>query len=79
MQPNRCVPYSLPKSVEKSIIEFMTKIQIECGSLDIIYSSQEKYVFLEVNPIGKFQWLSKNCNYDIEKQIAIHLLKNCSL
>ena len=47
---------------------------INTGSIDLIYSLSNEYVFLEVNPQGQFDWLSKNCNYYIEKDIA-ELLK----
>ncbi|MGE6398051.1 hypothetical protein [Chryseobacterium scophthalmum] len=69
-RPNRCVPYQLPKKECKKLHVLMSKLNINCGSIDMIYSTQNKYVFLEVNPIGQFQWLSKNCNYDIERSIA---------
>lgn len=53
----------------------MKDIDMNCGSIDMIYSPEGEYIFLEVNPVGQFQWLSKSCNYDIERQIAFDLLK----
>ncbi|MCQ9633887.1 grasp-with-spasm system ATP-grasp peptide maturase [Chryseobacterium sp. WG23] len=74
-RPNRCVPYQLPKEIEKKLVSFMQSIDMNSGSIDMIYTPEKEYVFLEVNPIGQFQWLSKCCNYDIERQIAFDLLK----
>lgn len=70
VRPNRCVPYNLPKGLEKKLHKLMISLKIDCGSFDIICTSKNKYIFLEVNPIGQFQWLSKNCNYYIERLIS---------
>ncbi|PWN71850.1 grasp-with-spasm system ATP-grasp peptide maturase [Chryseobacterium phosphatilyticum] len=73
-RPNRCIPYQLPQDIEEKLNLFMQNINLNCGSIDMIYTPEKEYVFLEVNPIGQFQWLSKSCNYDIERQIAMNLL-----
>ncbi|NHN26125.1 hypothetical protein FIA58_010595 [Flavobacterium jejuense] len=69
-RPNRIVPFLLPKSIEKKLIKLMKLLGLNCGSFDLIYSVNDEYVFLEVNPIGQFQWLSRNCNHNIERLIA---------
>ncbi|WP_298514969.1 grasp-with-spasm system ATP-grasp peptide maturase [uncultured Kordia sp.] len=68
--PNRCVPINLPLDIEKQLLSFTDKIKLNTGSIDFIYSTDERYIFLEVNPMGQFDWLSKNCNYHIEREIA---------
>lgn len=74
--PNRCVPYILPKKLEKKLHQLMLRLKLNCGSFDIIYTPEGEYYFLEINPVGQFQWLSRNCNYSIEKTIAKTILKN---
>lgn len=74
-KPNRCVPYQLPEEIEERLNSFMHSIALNCGSIDMIYTPEGEYVFLEVNPIGQFQWLSTNCNYDIERQLALDLIQ----
>ncbi len=69
-RPNRCVPYKLPLETENKLSAFMQSAGLNSGSIDMILTPQKEYVFLEVNPIGQFQWLSQNCNYDIERRIA---------
>jgi ATP-GRASP peptide maturase of grasp-with-spasm system len=73
-KPNRNVPFQLPKALEKKLHKLMLKLDLNCGSFDIIYTPDGKYYFLEVNPIGQFQWLSQNCNYFIERMIAKTLI-----
>ncbi len=73
-RPNRCVPYILPKEIEQKLHSFMKAIDMNCGSIDMIYTPEGEYVFLEVNPVGQYQWLEKNCNYPISKSIAEELI-----
>jgi ATP-GRASP peptide maturase of grasp-with-spasm system len=72
--PNRNSPFKLPKIIEGKISKFCNLSKINCGSIDFLYS-QNDYFFLEINPIGQLQWLSKNCNYNLEYKIALALTK----
>lgn len=70
-KPNRVVPYKLPSYIENKLLKFAKSADLDTGSFDLIVTKKEKeYVFLEVNPYGQFGWLSKNCNYYLEKLIA---------
>ena len=68
--PNRMVPYTLPKNIRLKINRLMKKLKLESGSIDIIVTPENEYVFLEVNPVGQFNFVSELCNYYIEKNIA---------
>lgn len=70
VNPNRNVPFQLPKSIESKLIKLMKKLNLNSGSIDLIYTNNGEFVFLEVNPIGQFDWLSKECNYHIPNLIA---------
>lgn len=74
--PNRCVPFDLPLKIVRKLNLFMELSELRTGSVDLIYTKTKEYVFLEVNPMGQFDWLSKNCNYYIEKNIAKNLINN---
>ncbi|MBP1167065.1 MAG: grasp-with-spasm system ATP-grasp peptide maturase [Chryseobacterium culicis] len=71
-RPNRNVPYKLPVDVEEKIVSFMHKINLNCGSLDLIYTKGQ-YYFLEVNPVGQFGAVSQACSYNLESKIAEYL------
>lgn len=73
-RPNRMVPFKLPCQIEHQIDCFMNEMNLNSGSLDLIYTKNKKYTFLEVNPIGQFDWLSKECNYFIDMEIAKELI-----
>jgi len=69
-KPNRFVPFVLPSDVLNKIKSFIKKKRIKSGSIDLIFTKKEEFVFLEINPQGQFNWVSENCNYYIEKEIA---------
>ncbi len=72
-KPNRMVPFLLPPSIEEKIMLFMSKINLNSGSIDMIITNKDEYVFLEINPVGQFGFLSFNCNYHLEKEVATFL------
>jgi ATP-GRASP peptide maturase of grasp-with-spasm system len=73
-KPNRRSVFQLPKKIETKIDLLMKKFDMNCGSLDLIYSIDNEFVFLEVNPVGQFGMVSKPCNYNLEKILAKELL-----
>ena len=72
-KPNRTVPFQLPKEIECKLDLLMKKIGLNCGSLDLIVTPKNEFVFLEVNPVGQFGMTSYPCNYNLEKIIANYL------
>ena len=72
-RPNRTIPYALPLDIQKKLLKFFKKTRLNCGSIDMILTPNNEYVFLEVNPIGQFQQVSYPCNYYLEKKIALTL------
>jgi len=73
--PTRRIPYNLPNLIENQLEKFMQELQLNSGSIDMIYTKQNEYVFLEVNPIGQFGMLSNPCNYCLEEKVAKWLMK----
>ncbi len=69
----RKVPYKLPAEYEKKLFNLMDIYSLNSCSIDTIVTPNNEFYFLEINPVGQFQWLSKNCNYQIEKKIAQYL------
>lgn len=72
-KPNRTVPFKLPSIIEDKLKVLMEKINLNCGSIDIIVTKNNDYVFLEVNPVGQFGMVSYPCNYNLEEKIAKYL------
>ena len=72
-RPNRNVPFNLPDDILTKLMSFTEAKEMDTGSFDLIVTPSDDFVFLEVNPQGQFHWLSKNCNYYIEKDMAEEL------
>lgn len=74
--PNRYVPYNLPKIISDKIKRLMSKLSLNTGSLDFVVDMEGDYIFLEVNPSGQFGWLSHYCNYYLEEKIVNYIIKH---
>lgn len=68
--PVRWVPYALPRDIELRIGLLMNDLRLATGSIDIVRTSDLRYVFLEVNPAGQFGMVSGPCNYNLEREVA---------
>ena len=73
--PNRYIPFSIPEDVNRALLKLMDKLNLQSAAIDIVYTYEGKYVFLEVNPVGQFGMVSKPCNYYLEEKIADYLIK----
>lgn len=68
--PNRTIPFKLPNQLETKLKKLMDDLKLSTGSIDLIYSTDNEFYFLEVNPVGQFGMVSYPCNYHLEKIIA---------
>lgn len=66
--------YKLPMSLVDKLSQFMDKVNLTVGAIDIICRPNGDYVFLEVNPSGEWGMLQKELNYPIAETIAETLL-----
>ena len=69
-KPNRMVPFILPECIEEKLKSIARYLLIDTGSFDLIYGLDDEIYFLEVNPVGQFDFVSGMCNYNIEKVIT---------
>lgn len=72
--PNRFVPYELPKHLSDKLISLAEYFNIKTGSFDIIKTTTDEYVLLEINTEGQFGMVSFPCNYYLEEKIAQELI-----
>lgn len=69
-KPNRIVPFNLKSDIKAKLNKLMINLKLNSGSIDMIVTKKNEYVFLEVNPIGQFTQFSINCNFNLEEAIA---------
>lgn len=73
-KPNRMVVFNLPSQIKEKICELMNKMNLNTGSIDLIYTNDKEFYFLEINPVGQYDFVSKSCNYHLDKKIAKTLM-----
>ena len=66
--------YQLPPAIETKLLKLMNYFGLNYGAIDLILTPDERYVFLEVNPVGEFFWLELYANLPISQAIAEILL-----
>ncbi|WP_125719646.1 ATP-grasp domain-containing protein [Flavobacterium ustbae] len=67
---NHITNFQIPADLESKIVKLATLLNLNSGSVDWIYSTDNNFYFLEINPLGVFNNVSYYGNYNIEKEIA---------
>jgi len=71
---SRIFPFNLPIEIKNKLHNLMLKIGLNTGSIDMIYSEDHMYYFLEINPCGIFDGIANESNFLINKKIAEWLM-----
>jgi MvdD family ATP-grasp ribosomal peptide maturase len=67
--------YNLPEDVAEKLLALMANLGLNYGATDIILTPDNRYVFLEVNPVGEFFWLERRPGLPISGAIANLLIE----
>lgn len=70
----RMVPYTLPDIIRQKLLRVFRKAGLNCGSADMIVDTSDNYYFLEVNPVGQMDHVSRLGNFYLEQKIAQYLI-----
>jgi MvdD family ATP-grasp ribosomal peptide maturase len=68
-------PHNLPSEIESKLLRLMAYFGLNYGALDLILTPDDRYVFLEINPVGEFFWLELCPGLPISGAIADLLLE----
>jgi len=60
----------LPAALEAALLRFMRRLGLRFGAIDLIETSDDDYVFLEVNPNGQWLWLDEMLGLGITDAVA---------
>jgi glutathione synthase/RimK-type ligase-like ATP-grasp enzyme len=71
------VACKLPDSIEVAILKFMRLARLRFGSIDLIETPCGEFVFLEINPSGQWDWISKLAQLPIAERVARMLTVLC--
>ncbi|MDX1829283.1 MAG: hypothetical protein R3342_07025 [Lutibacter sp.] len=71
------VPYNhieLPKNIKHFCLKMIKHYGLHFGVFDFIYSANEEFVFLELNPNGQWLWLQLKSGYDLTQIVARNII-----
>lgn len=68
--PNRIIPFKLPDHEEKKLKKLMRNLDYQTGSIDYVLDKNNDLYFLEINPIGQYDFISYKCNLFLDKAIC---------
>jgi len=60
---------SIGKKMEKLCINLNTKLGLLVSSIDFIEGKNGELFFLEINPIGDWNWIEKHTNLPVTKSV----------
>ncbi len=72
----RFVPHELPTGVSQKCIDLVRELGLNFGAIDLIYTPNKEYVFLEINPNGQWLWIETDTGQPIADAIIRFLTKD---
>lgn len=69
-------PFLLPEVIRNKILNMMSKLDVEVGSIEFIVTNADEYIFLDFNPFGQIGMTSFDTFPHIEQEIAKTLIKH---
>jgi glutathione synthase/RimK-type ligase-like ATP-grasp enzyme len=69
----KVVPYELPPTVAENLLELMRGFGLKYGAVDFRVTPDGDHVFLEVNPVGEYLFISQRTGQPIPAAIAASL------
>jgi glutathione synthase/RimK-type ligase-like ATP-grasp enzyme len=60
----------LPDDVEASLLRFMQRMNLRYGAIDLVKHPDGRFIFLEVNPSGQWEWIQYLAKLPIPEAVA---------
>ncbi len=57
--------HELPQEIHRKCLELVGKLGLSFAAIDMIVTSDDRYVFLEANPNGQWQWIEQATGFPI--------------
>ena len=64
------VESELPEDISTKLLKSMKEFNLNFGAYDLIKTPDDEFVFLEVNPSGRWWWIQELTGMNIAKDIA---------
>ncbi len=63
----------IPDAITAFCLDILKHYGLNFGEIDIIFTKDSRYVFLEINPNGQWLWLQEQSGYDLTQDVADNL------
>lgn len=60
----------LPTEIENKCVNFVKKLNLLFGAIDLVLDQEGNFYFLEINPNGQWAWIEKRLELPISNEIA---------
>ncbi len=74
--PNRMSKIILPSEIRRKLKKLLNDLNLNTASIDMIYTIEKRFVFLEINPVGQYDMVGKLMNFQLDRKIARWLVRN---
>ncbi|MCK4636490.1 MAG: hypothetical protein KAT49_01270, partial [Methanomicrobia archaeon] len=65
--------FDLPKRIVQLCLKITQRFNLNFSAIDLIYSTNNKYYFLEMNPNGQWAWIEEKVGFPIRDSIINYL------
>jgi hypothetical protein len=67
-------PHTLPSALEQRCVQLVKRLDLCYGAIDMVLTPDRRYVFLEINPAGRYLWIEQVAGLPISEAICDLLL-----
>ncbi|GCE49901.1 glutathione synthase/RimK-type ligase-like ATP-grasp enzyme [Thermosporothrix hazakensis] len=71
----RYAPHCLPDQIREALLAMNRAYSLVYSAIDLVFTAEGQYIFLELNPVGQFGWLDRQCGVPLYRTLADLLVK----
>jgi len=73
------LPHSLPHDLEQRCVQFVERLGLCYGAIDMVLTPDGRYVFLEINPNGQYLWVENATGLPISDALCDLLMSGTTV
>ena len=70
--------FKLPREIIDKCLELSKRLHLNFGAIDMILDTDDKLIFLEINPNGQWAWIERQLNFPIAETITNLLIEKAN-
>jgi len=69
----RYAVHQLPERIQQALFAIVNHYRLLYAAIDLLYTPEKEYVFLELNPVGQLGWLEQPTDLPLFRTLALLL------